>query len=125
MHETRNFKQSSDPKLACSCCGKGGASIALLIVLEDLRRHFATSVNINCCARCKSHNSSVGGVKSSEHLVNEENNWESDAADITVQGVSPKQVYMYLKEKPYANLLGLGQYATFTHVDTRGYGARW
>ena len=71
MYETKNFKQATDPKLACSCCGKGTPSIALLLVLEDVKRHFTfmagvdgkASVNINCCSRCTTHNAKEGGAK--------------------------------------------------------------
>ena len=45
--------------------------------------------------------------------------------DIVVKDVSPTQVYLYLKNTAYSNLLGLGKYKEFTHVDTRGYAARW
>jgi uncharacterized protein YcbK (DUF882 family) len=124
LYETTNFTAKTDPKLACSCCGKGGASIALLIVLEDVKRHFAAGVGINSCARCTSYNKSERGTKNSEHRIDDESPW-SDAADITVTGVTPTKVYSYLKSTPYANLLGLGKYKDFTHVDVRGYPARW
>jgi len=112
--------------MACHCCGKGGPSIALLILLEDLREHFGRPVTLNCVARCLAHNANTpNSAKRSEHIVTPENNWESDGADIKVKGVTPTKVYGYLKSRPYANLIGLGKYKGFTHVDTRGYGARW
>ena len=125
MNETANFKHEAD-QLGCRCgCGQGGASIALLIVLEDVRRRFDAPITINSCARCEEHNRREGGSKRSEHVVNEANGWESDAADFSVQGVHESKVVAYLKQTPYANLIGIGKYKGRTHVDTRGYPARW
>lgn len=125
MYTTKHFTTADN--MACHCCGVGGPSIALLVVLEELRRHFNAPVSLTNVARCKNKNAAVGGGKRSEHLVNEDNNWESDAADVVVKGVTASKVYAHLKTLPYANLLGLGLYVEkkFTHVDTRGYGARW
>ena len=123
MYETKNFKVATDPKLVCSCCGQGGPSVALLILLETIRAHFNAGVSISSCSRCKEYNKSEGGGKNSEHLIDDTGT--SDAADINVTGVTPTQVRKYLKELPYANLLGIGKYVDFTHVDVRGYGARW
>lgn len=124
MNSTKNFNSDVDVKMKCTCCGKGGISIATLIVLEDVRRHFDKPVTITSGARCESYNKSVGGTKRSEHLVTESEPL-ADAVDIVVEDVSPTQVYLYLKNTAYASLLGLGKYKEFTHVDTRGYAARW
>lgn len=121
---TEHFNIDTDEMMACPCCGVGGASMALLIVLEHLRAHFGKPVYFNSCARCSKHNPSVGGSKRSEHLVTPEDPF-ADAGDIVVKDVTPTSVYLHLKSLPYANLLGLGKYRTFTHVDVRGYGARW
>lgn len=124
MYETENFTPETDPMMSCPCCGKGGLSVALLIVLEDIRRELDKPVTITSGARCVKHNAKVGGAKNSEHKVTDEDP-NSDAADIKVKDVTPTQLYVWLKSRPYANLIALGKYKSWVHVDVRGYGARW
>ena len=125
LYETTNFRSGTSDNLECPCCGLGGLSVSVLIVLEDIRRHFNKPVTVNSGARCVRHNSDVGGMVNSQHVVQEGIAPPSQAADIVVQDTPSEDVFNYLKNTPYANLLGLGSYATFTHVDTRGWGARW
>lgn len=125
-YETHNFKEETDKKSVCSCCGTGGLSIALLVVLEHIRERVGRPVTILSAARCTTYNASVGGSKNSEHKSTDEDPL-SDAADITVEGISTKELHLLIKGLPYANLLGVGYYPKggFIHVDTRGYAARW
>ncbi len=123
FRSTKHFNPVIDRKLTCSCCGEGQLSIAMFIVLETIRMHFNAPVTIESGPRCRAWNKKVGGAKASEHLIVDDEDVE--AADIKVKGHTPNEVYQYLKNLPYANLLGLGKYKTFTHVDTRGYAARW
>lgn len=113
--DTNHFK---DSEFACKCCGAYIDNVALKIVLEDVRVYFRKSVSINCGTRCIKHNAEVGGAEFSWHL-------SGHAADITVKDVHPDAVYEYLNNRPYADLIGLGGYKTFTHIDTRGKRARW
>lgn len=113
-----NSKHFRDSELMCKCCGAYIDNVALKVVLEDARKHFGVSVSINCGTRCKKHNDEVGGAEFSWHL-------SGHAADIVVKGVHPDTVYEYLNSCDYADLIGLGSYSTFTHVDTRGKRARW
>lgn len=57
-----------------------------------------------------------GVAKNSQHLY-------ATAADIRIPGMTPAQV------QQAANVIfssgGMGKYGTFTHVDVRGYRARW
>jgi len=120
---TDNFNPVTDRKLQCSCCGTGQLSIATFIILETVRLHFDAPVTVTSGPRCATHNKAVGGAKNSEHLIRPDE--DVDAVDIQVKGHTPQEVYLYLKNLPYANLLGLGKYKTFVHVDPRGYAARW
>lgn len=126
IYETQHFKESSDPKSVCSCCGTGGLSISILVVLEHIRQLTGKPVAILSGARCTKYNASVGGSKNSEHKSTDEDPL-SDAVDITVEGMSAKELHLLVKDLPYANLLGIGYYPKqkFVHVDTRGYAARW
>lgn len=126
IYETQHFKESSDPKSVCSCCGTGGLSISILVVLEHIRQLTGKPVAILSGARCTKYNASVGGSKNSEHKSTDKDPL-SDAVDITVEGMSAKELHLLVKDLPYANLLGIGYYPKqkFVHVDTRGYAARW
>lgn len=103
----------------CNCgCGFDTVDTDLLEVLIDVRTHFHAPVIITSGCRCEYYNEEVNGSKNSQHLY-------GTAADIYVVGKSSKEVYEYLEELPYADLLGLGLYVTWVHVDVRGTKARW
>lgn len=113
---TQHFSQA---ELACRCCQRTTRMHpALLVVLEDIRRQFQQPVTVTSAFRCPKHNKAVGGVPSSQHVM-------GSAADLQVANTDPRQVQQYLHDAPYANLLGIGSYPDFTHVDVRGYPARW
>ena len=119
---TKNFSVN---EMTCKCgCGGFIFNAALIVVLEDVRRHFGKSVTISSSTRCTKHNSNVGGKPvtasstGSKHL-------SGQAADINVKDVDPSKVYDYLNSCNYSDIIGLGSYSTFTHVDTRGSRARW
>ena len=83
--------------------------------LEEARKLLGNKpIKINSGYRTKEHNAEVGGVRTSFHL-------RGMAADIEVDGITPKQVQNKLKDWNG----GMGCYTTFTHLDTRLYKARW
>lgn len=99
-------------EFACHCgCGFNTADYELILILEDLRAHFNTPTTINSGARCATHNANVGGARKSKHLVGK-------AADVVVQGVSARKVYLYLSNK-YPNKYGVILYSNRVHVDCR------
>lgn len=126
LYETQHFTEAGDSKAVCSCCGTGGLSIAILIVLEHIRERTGKPVILQSGARCTTYNSKEGGSKNSEHRSTDEDPL-SDAVDIRVEGMSTKELHLLVKGLPYANLLGIGYYPKdgFIHVDTRGLAARW
>lgn len=112
----------SKAEFACNHCGKLHPSgvmppLELLDILEGVRAHFGAPVSVNSGYRCPVHNANVGGAAASRHM-------EGDASDIQVKGVSPSDVYDYLN-RTMGSAGGLHEYDTFTHVDVRGYKARW
>lgn len=106
----------SKSEMACSCgCGFDNPSYLLVQLLESIRSYFNKPIKINSACRCEKHNKEVGGEPNSQHV-------KGNAADINVVGVPCSRVWAYLNEKHRG---GLGRYDTFTHVDVRGYSARW
>jgi len=113
---SKHFKKS---EFECKCgCGGFIFNTALIILLEDVRSHFGSPVSISSSTRCTKHNDNEGGASGSLHL-------SGHAADITVKGVYAEAVYEYLNLCGYSDVIGLGSYEGFTHVDTRGKRARW
>ncbi len=111
-----HFKEA---EFACNHCGKlhpDGVPQALLDALERIREHYGVPVNINSGYRCPTHNANVGGASNSLHM-------QGKAADFWMKGIDPAQVYADI-DNHWPNG-GLGKYATFTHIDVRGYHARW
>ncbi len=97
----------------CKCheCGRDAVDATLLRVLTKVREWAAAPVKITSGNRCNLYNAKVGGRPSSQHLLGK-------AADIQVSGKEPREVFIKLNEW-YPDLLGLGNYKTFTHVDVR------
>ncbi len=114
-------------EFACHCIDNGerypaceGARVhpALLDLLESLRAACGNRpLVITSGYRCPRHNAAIGGVSNSQHLL-------GNAADIVVAGVSPARVYA-IADELLGDAGGVGRYARFTHVDVRGWRARW
>lgn len=106
-------------EFTCKCCGKlpsEGIDPLLIARLECLRTYFKRPIIITSGYRCEKHNARIGGARGSLHR-------EGKAADIKIPGISPRTVWVKCKEC-FADG-GVGSYGTHTHVDTRGYCARW
>lgn len=111
-------KNFSREEFQCGCgCGFDTVDAELLEVVQGVRDHFNKPIIINSACRCSDHNNTVGGSKTSQHLLGR-------ACDIDVLGISPTQVQAYLIAK-YPYTFGIGIYDNFTHIDTRQQRARW
>ena len=89
--------------------------------LQVLREVVDSPIKINSAYRCPSHNKSVGGAKSSQHLLGK-------ASDIVISGHNPSETYLLIESLINDNVMaegGLGKYNSFTHYDIRGNKARW
>lgn len=83
----------------------------LLRILQNIRDHFGKAVSITSAYRSEAYNSKVGGAKASYHV-------KGMAADITVTGVSNRDVAIYAAT--VTNGVGLYDYTGgFVHVDVR------
>lgn len=91
-----------------------------LLVVEELRKHFGSPITILNAYRSPEYNRLIGGAPQSRHI-------EFNALDITVKGHEPMVVAQKLKEWRLQGRFkgGIGTYATFVHVDTRGTNATW
>ena len=116
-----NKKLSTNFKVKEFACSDGTDPIfiapELVEILQKIRTHFKKSVNINSAYRTVAKNKAVGGATYSQHLY-------GTAADISIKGVTPKQVAAYAETlMPQSG--GIGVYSTFTHIDVREVKSRW
>ena len=116
-----NKKLSTNFKVKEFACTDGSDPIFidsdLVSVLQKIRSHFGKSVTITSAYRTPGKNKSCGGTTYSQHLYGK-------AADIKINGVTPKKVAAYA-ETLLKNKGGIGIYSTFTHIDVRATKARW
>lgn len=124
MANVKTFKRGDKTKLTanfsvqefeCSCgkCLETLINLDHVAKLQKLREDLNASIKINSAYRCPEHNAAVGGEKNSMHM-------KGHATDIVVQGMTPNEV-----ADACEHFDGLGRYDTFTHIDSRGYKARW
>ena len=89
--------------------------------LQVIRDKVGIGFTPNSAYRCAEHNTSIGGVKSSQHL-------SGKAADINIKGIEPSKVADLVEDLMKTEAItkgGVGRYNSFTHVDIRGTNARW
>ena len=109
-------------------CGLGSPCACSTILIDDklveylqkIRDHFGKKVTITSAYRCPSYNKSIGGATGSYHA-------KGQAADITVDGITPKEVAKYAES---IGIKGIGLYETdkdgyFVHIDTRTTKSFW
>lgn len=97
---------------------------SLVVLLQAIREHFGKPITITSGYRTGTHNTAVGGSRSSQHLLGK-------AADIQVAGVSVEDVAAYA-ESLLTGWGGVGRYPVkagrtkgWVHVDTRAKKSRW
>lgn len=89
--------------------------------LQVLRDDVKKPIKITSGYRSPEHNAKIGGVKSSQHITGK-------AADLKIEGLTPKQVADTIEKLISAGKMkqgGLGIYKSWIHYDTRGTAARW
>ena len=126
MKLTQNFRKS---EFECKCGCEMPKDVLnnvqkLANQLQIIRNRVNVPIKVNSAYRCLFHNRSIGSSNdSSQHVLGK-------AADITIQGYTPKQVADLLEELIESGDIlqgGLGRYKTFTHYDIghSGRKRRW
>lgn len=112
---TKLSENFSVNEFECSCgkCTETLINIDHVVKLQQLRHDLGSSIHINSAYRCPAHNAAIGGEKNSMHM-------KGHATDIVVKGMTPNEVADACEKFD-----GLGRYDTFTHIDSRGFKARW
>lgn len=89
--------------------------------LQVLRDEVKKPIKITSGYRSPEHNAKIGGAKASQHITGK-------AADIKIEGMTPKQVATVIEKLIAAGKItegGIGIYKTWVHYDIRGTKARW
>jgi len=123
MKLTENFSlHEFECKCGCKMPDKVFNNIKIVASnLQELRNTIDKPIKLTNAYRCQEHNAKVGGVPSSQHI-------KGLAADIQVKNLKPSDVADVIEHEMVNGRLkhgGIGRYDTFTHVDFRGYNARW
>lgn len=117
---TNNFKISEFHCKGTSCgCTETLHDTSLSAYLQLIRNHFGKPVYITSGYRCPTHNASVGGVSSSQHV-------KGKAADFYISGITPLEIAQFAES---IGILGIGCYdsshGNFVHIDTRTTKSFW
>ena len=89
--------------------------------LQTIRDVLNKPMYINSAYRPTEYNKSIGGAKRSQHLT-------ASAADITVKGMTPKQVMRAVRKLVKNGVIeqgGIGLYNSFIHIDIRSNPTKW
>lgn len=120
---TKNFKiHEFQCKCGCEMPAEVLANIKELAEnLQVVRDMLGEPIKINSAYRCEAHNKRIGGTIFSQHI-------KGKAADIVVKNIRPEKVVIALDKMQDSGFIkkgGIGAYETFTHLDIRGYEAKW
>lgn len=117
---SENFSSLEFDCHGSGCCSETIINPKLVEYVQKIRDHFGKPITVTSGYRCPIHNKRIGGATGSRHS-------KGDAADIVVQGVTPREVAQYAES---IGIKGIGLYETsadgyFTHVDTRDTKSFW
>jgi GH24 family phage-related lysozyme (muramidase)/uncharacterized protein YcbK (DUF882 family) len=108
---TGTYRRPTSPQVI-----KGIQRIAY--AMEEVRKRYGdVPIIVKSWYRDSATNQEISGFSQSRHTV-------GDAIDFVVTGVHPYTVYADLDDW-WGNKGGLASSSTFTHIDARGYKARW
>lgn len=87
--------------------------LPVVSIWDELREESGGPCYFTNFWRDQEHNNRVGGSPNSLHM-------ENIAGDGVSTVWTPEEVYEWMEAHPMANLMGLGLYKTFVHMDLRG-----
>jgi len=122
MKLTKNFSVE-EFECKCGCDMPKSVKPNILELAENLQalRDKVGRIDLTNAYRCKEHNADVGGSVNSQHLLGK-------AADIKSKKFNPSDIAKIVDDMMLEETFkigGVGIYNTFTHIDIRGYRARW
>jgi uncharacterized protein YcbK (DUF882 family) len=86
--------------------------------MEEVRQYLGDRpITVNSWYRDPRTNRLIGGARFSRHMT-------GDAVDFVVAGISPPEVNRRL-DSWWGGRGGIASASVFTHIDARGYRARW
>ena len=106
---TKNF---SSEELHCHCCHKEQMCERFMEKLQTLRDIMNRPIGINSGYRCESHNRSIGGHKTSQHML-------GVAVDISTTDWSSSELYELMRHAYRLGFKGIGVGKLFVHLDMR------
>lgn len=116
---TQLSKNFNSKEFDCKCSNESCKTTLIdmehVAKLQKLRNKLKRSITITSAFRCEAHNTAIGGAKHSQHKL-------GTATDIVVDNISPDGVANWAEKFRFD---GIGRYDTFTHIDSRGFDARW
>lgn len=99
----------------CSCCDENNMDQLTMSMLDAARNISGVAFVVTSGARCKKHNAKVGGVHSSAHLSDKEENKYAYAVDIKAE--DSRMRFKILQGLIMAGFTRIGISKTFIHAD--------
>lgn len=104
-----------DCKCSLDSCKYTYISDDLVTRLEIMRKIRRVPLKVNSGYRCNEHNKNIGGAINSIHT-------KGEAADVDCLEREKEKSHEAAEQSGFD---GIGKYNSFTHVDVRGWRARW
>lgn len=115
MNDIKISKNFNLKEFQCKEGGQVKLDETLLFKLQELRDRVGVPITIVSAYRTPEYNKKCGGSPKSQHM-------EGKAIDIQIKDFTPAKVAVLAESLEFD---GIGIYSTFTHLDVRGYKARW
>ncbi len=113
-------KHFSSEEFICHHCGRDGVKLAVPEALEKLRTIVGKPIHINSGYRCTLH-----PVEAAKAHPGEGPHPKGEAADITVKGMTARELYSKAQEVPEFQGFGVDDQNDYLHVDIRKTPAKW
>jgi hypothetical protein len=108
--------------------------VETLVVLDEIRHRAGKPLIITSSYRSPEYNAAVGGAKFSQHVAFNAIDFQAKGAALHPTQLSTIALMIRSSEVKFTHPLtkkkftfkgGIGRYATFVHLDTRGHNSDW